>query len=784
MFDLRFAAVLLIVCAGCGDQRSTPTDHSLRDERGNTDYSLPDGQGNVVIDNLTLAIGETVEIHGVCLKNDDFSTDFGAATIQVLRIDGTPTQEKIKFHLQANTAKRSPTYGQLQQLKPGRHYLVRGKLLNARINRVNNACSLRVEHFKEVEASKLTIGDFVDREATFDGLAAPNGVFRCDDESARLDGVDRWPEQIDGKQVSVTGTVRKDDRGLSFERPTWKLYRLNDLLNQVVTLDGIIASMNGECWFEYRGEQIVLTSASGPVLRFSPQDQHQPARVKGKLALQDRPSLNQIAMKEDRDLVPTYVIRDANVEFIGAQLSWEQKHDPLYASHHRSSNGVIELLPEYGFRRNMFGTESRAMLFVERNAQAIQEIVRELNSEHRDELARRMADESIDGALRLIYGAILASVNDDRGRMYLLKAIEIRDRHIDANALYCLGAFPFVSSHNNDAVDLAWAEEPLIDMMRNHDSVTVDGLVLDELKRHEKVPVASAAVIYSTIPAVMRRIGSDDCRSALQDFASTRAIGRDQVAQELCRWKPPLVADELLQLDSLVDDHSVHRMVLRVLLWQKAVGVVDRFEKDLSESFVYMDFRDQLSPEIVAQLQARMNRFKGPAHMHAQMLVALGQDDPVAELVKRVRDPSWTDKNLVFFELARLGDPRAIAPIARFLHDAPKDAVKDDRSLYATNTVSHALQAIAHAGTAEAIRELIELLPVDLSRFGGYIERPGWQRVVAAHLIELTGESFGTDVEKWRRWQRAHPDYSVPRELANPAAYFRSGPGADLDFGQ
>jgi hypothetical protein len=48
---------------------------------------------------------------------------------------------------------------------------------------------------------------------------------------------------------------------------------------------------------------------------------------------------------------------------------------------------------------------------------------------------------------------------------------------------------------------------------------------------------------------------------------------------------------------------------------------------------------------------------------------------------------------------------------------------------------------------------LIELLPTDLSRFGGYVDRDGLQRIVAAHLIELTGESFGTNVEAWRNWE-------------------------------
>ena len=62
------------------------------------------------------------------------------------------------------------------------------------------------------------------------------------------------------------------------------------------------------------------------------------------------------------------------------------------------------------------------------------------------------------------------------------------------------------------------------------------------------------------------------------------------------------------------------------------------------------------------------------------------------------------------------------------------------------------MEAIANTGSEEAVAELISLLPVDLSRFGSYIDREGFRRIVAAHLIELTGESFGTDAAAWQKW--------------------------------
>jgi hypothetical protein len=47
------------------------------------------------------------------------------------------------------------------------------------------------------------------------------------------------------------------------------------------------------------------------------------------------------------------------------------------------------------------------------------------------------------------------------------------------------------------------------------------------------------------------------------------------------------------------------------------------------------------------------------------------------------------------------------------------------------------------------MKELTGLLKVDLSPFGGYYKGDDYQRSVAGHLIDLTGESFGVDVEKW-----------------------------------
>lgn len=735
---------------------------------------MPD---QIVVDGVALRFGDTIEVQGVCVADLDW--DSGPATIRVLRIGGKPTQEQLDVRLSAGRDDGAFRYEALMRLPAGTHYFVRGRLTNARINGLHNVARLMPEEIRPIAAAELRAAEFVDREAVFEGQALAGGRLNYGDETIRVAGIEDWPEQIRGKSVAVRGTVRKAADGLLIERPTWKLFRLEDLVNQRVVLDGVLLSLNGEWWFNYRDQRLDLTWKVGPRLRFDGDNHYRQVRVRGELILQDRPSLDQISVKWARDLVPTYAIRGAAVEFSDDAPSWEEKFDPVYASHHTSRNGVPELLAESSLRRNFLGDETQARLFLERNRDPIARILRKINSDHRDEIARRMTDDDTDEVLRLIYAAILANANDRRGREYLSKRARATDPALDVNALYCLGAFPFLAAGSE--VDAKWAEETLVEIMRNMKSVEIRGA---RREAEGGMPVAVAAVHYSSIPIVLRKIGSASCRRALLEFVKAKGIGSDRVAGELCRWKPALTAAELLDLDELVDDRGVHREIMRLLLAQKSPIGVEQYAGELENAFIYMDFRDYLSPEIVDTLKRCVDRFEGRAQVHARILIGLGQEDAIAELLRFLADEHWEDKNIVFYELARLGDPRAVAAVARFLSEAPKDAVKAGDDLSASNTVRHAVEAIAHAGTAAAIHELIELLPVDLARFGGSITREEWRLVVAGHLIELTGESFGTDVDGWRNWQRAHPEHHVPSRLANPAAAFRLNSASAIDLGR
>lgn len=738
-------------------------------------------EDHIVVDGATLRFDEDIEVDGVCLG--DRSRRYSNATaMQALRIGRNATQEDLEFHLEFNDDKPAAKGNQSERLQKAKHYRIRGTLLNARINGLDNVCRLRVNQLQEIPPAELKVADFIDRTAIFEGIAAPGGCLKYGTEIVALDGNSTWPSDIEGKHVSVSGTVRKTSDALLMEGATWKLYRLDEMLNGPVVLEGRIASLNDHWWFDYRGERMYLISELGPELQFSSVNHYRAVRVSGHLVQQDRPSFEQISLKEARDLVPTYVVRAAKVEPVEPLMSWEAKFGTVYRSATRLIAGVPELIAEPSARRNLMGNETDARLFVERNSEAIGQTLREISLEHRNELARRMTDKSTNEVLQLVYAAMLANVNDDRGCEFLLNATRIRDGDLDLNALYCLGIVPYLVGEKRE-VELGWAKERMIELLGTRTPVRLHGMIVRRNDVQE-VPVSSAVIIYSAIPSVLRQIGTDDCRHALMDFVSSPGDYRDVVAMELCRWSPSLTAGELLDLDKLLQSSAVHRTVLKHCLIQKLPEVVKHFADDLNDSFVYMQFRDRLSPEVVKGLTEHLPEMKGKAFVHSRTLIALGQQDPVEELLKLLDDPKWQDKNIVFFELSRLADPRAVEPVFRFLCDAPPSAVEDDGGLSPTSTVRNAIKAIAHTGTSEAIHALIELLPVDLARFGGYRKREEWPLMVAAHLIELTGESFGVDVDKWRKWQKQHPDHHVPGELANPSSAFRTNSNGVIDFGE
>jgi hypothetical protein len=103
-------------------------------------------------------------------------------------------------------------------------------------------------------------------------------------------------------------------------------------------------------------------------------------------------------------------------------------------------------------------------------------MVRHATTEGRDVMARRMADNEVVAPLRLLYAAVLACLNDDRGREFLARNLEERHSESFLDALYCMGMFARLRREklveNAPDTDLTWTEKPLISVMLDQQRIS------------------------------------------------------------------------------------------------------------------------------------------------------------------------------------------------------------------------------------------------------------------------------------------------------------------------
>lgn len=741
------------------------------------------GIDHVVIDGVKIPYGTVVEVMGPWHWYS--YGKHGSPGLKALRINGRPNDDDITVELVA--IKNAKLMG-----GRGSYYKVRGPLMDA-CDGPNKKFNIIVEQLEAV--APPTIADSVNRTTTLKGIAA--AVSRLSvglgPEQVLLDGLAAWPTGVEGKWVAVTGTVRGEPGAWRIENPQWHFLRLDDQIGQTVSLEGVLRSGYGTWWFESREEKAYLTGANGRTMTFAWVEQGRRMRVTGKLTRQDRPSLDHRDYKTLPDLVPTFVIRGAEIEF----LQPPDKQDRfLYRQPIRIEDGVPVLVPE-GYPSPLAGYETKALFYAGRNHEVIEYIVRKATPEACDVMARRMENNEIGAPLRLLYAAVLACLNDDRGRDYLVRNLD--DRHSESflDALYCMGMFEWLRREkpveNAPPTDLAWAEKALISVTLDQQRIVCKQPYLKGLD--SQMAVADAAVYYSRsqIPCVLAAMNSAVAQNALLKYlAENRLTNRppnddedeerprtfheyqtDEVVAAICRRDELLPVDFLLQLEPLTAiGRYGRRELLAQLLRHKHPAAADKFLQELEGE--YYEFAAHTSPEVAAAIRPHIPKLQGGAKACAMMLNVLAQEDPVPELLKMLDDDNWPVRRLVLHHLAKLGDARAVTRVGEILKSAPPEFFDRGNSAQSrwslgnyTDPVDCGLDAIAKAGTDESIHALVGLLQVDLERFGRYYYRfggdfrkDGYQRSVAGHLIDLTGESFGVDAEKWQNWlsSRGEPE--------------------------
>ncbi len=719
------------------------------------------GSDYFLIDGAKIPVGTLIEVSGPCLEMEFGARSHytrGRAVVRGLRIDGRANQDGIQFHLCTSESPGKPSWKELDALKPGTHYNIRGRLMDGQTIGPRKAFSLVMDRVEAVPSAPLRFAEFLNRAATFEGTAASGGIIKANGEQAQVDTLCAWPESIEGKDVSVRGTLRSSQTGLRIEGATWKLIKLEDQIGRNVSLDGYLSCSNFDWWFTYRGTEIYLTTAQGPPATFDQNDCGRHVRVSGKLVRQDRPSLVGIGWESSPALVPCFVVRSASVEYFEEESTWDEKFGPIYSTVHSVRDGVPELLAERCFLGNSQFNRATAALYARRNRDVIRAILDEMTPKTREVLARRIDDARLPEPIRLLYAAMLASANDERGRSFLIAAIRKHDAETFPDALYCLGAFPTLASKQARAkTDVRWAEETLIALMTDRRPVKV-GRFYGYSPNRFTATTAGAAVLYSDIPSVLLSINSTPARQVLVDYAIANHTGNSAVVPVLDVLLDSdllIPVDDLVRLEPLTKGRWERRnTILSRFLRQKQFDVVERFLDELESGYVYRVFHDQLSAELIVKLQSCIPRLTGVAKEKARILVVLGERDPVPTLIAMLKNSDWKNRKPVLDALARLKDRRAAAPVARILRKAPDNYFSADHTRFSDGAVQSALRAIARSKSPQAVGELIELLPVNLARFSTRSDRAGIQRTVAIHLIRLTGESFGVDAVAWRTWYR------------------------------
>ena len=654
------------------------------------------GLDHVVIDGVRIPFGTIVEVSGPCQGRDFDRLGGGATTLRLLRLDGKANQDNFELLLYPSATNNVFSYELLSALERGKSYKARGRLVFARDWRPPGTQPPGGSRSAHV-AVALGFADLVDRAAAFDGTAGAEGQFQTEGGAALVEGVTAWPQSVEGKKITVRGVIRRANGGWRIERPSWHRVELAEQLGQDVSLDGTLWSSNGKWWLRYRDHVLFLTSTSGPNMSFPGRDHGRLARVTGQLVRQDRPAIKGINASFGTELVPCFVVRGAKVEYLEEPADGRSRFGPVYGSFHTVRDGVPELLAESNPGRMRIGGETEASLYLERNADVIDEILRRATPETRAVLARRMEDSKLPDPLRFLYAGMLLRLDDARGRFFLLSRADPNGPP-SIDALFCLGAF---LSSAPAKTEIQWAEPPLIALMTSKVLAHPERFApYSESAKDlwvfgidpQTFTVADATSRFSEIPNVLLTMRSAPARRAVIDYLL--ADGLDGFRSEIIRnlrlfdttmqddplgesdmaaWSKSansgsvlLPLEDLLKLEAAAKGRYDRLAILCQLLRHKHHAAVEEFLEDLKDSFAYSEIRDHSSPEVIEVLRAHIPALAGQAKDHAEMLVMLAQKDPIPSLLGLLEDAKWTDRNLVLYELARRADPRAVAPLARF----------------------------------------------------------------------------------------------------------------------
>ncbi len=156
---------------------------------------------------------------------------------------------------------------------------------------------------------------FTGRYALLAGTAAnenDTAVIRSTTWKLKLLNCPKWTETAIGKRVEVYGKIKETPAKDIFyvENGQPRLIRLEDQLGKPVTLRGLAISSNGNWWFNYRGTDVYIEKMD-QLPGWNGENHFKAMEITGILDQERLPRLDQISLKENRDLKMYYIVRNA-----------------------------------------------------------------------------------------------------------------------------------------------------------------------------------------------------------------------------------------------------------------------------------------------------------------------------------------------------------------------------------------------------------------------------------------------------------------------------------------
>ena len=306
--------------------------------------------GYSLIGKLHVRLNEVVKLEGVVVDGP-FKGYEGGFNLRVQKIQGRATQEDIHIvihpfrkwgateEVDGTTIpilKMGMTY-EMVGYETGGYVGITGKVFEV----IRGGMQLSGLYFqetfvvikaKEIEPVLFEPAMFRSEYALIQGQAESRqgkSFLIGDGWSVVVVGDSPWPKHVEGKQIETWGMYNPEGiplKTFDLVDGQWRLVRLEDQLGQEVRLRGRARVVQDQWWFNYRGVDLYVENLD-KLPGWTSENHWKPVEIRGRLEKAKMPRLDQVHLKENRDLQEYFIIRNAKWSPLPSLLNIELPSD-------------------------------------------------------------------------------------------------------------------------------------------------------------------------------------------------------------------------------------------------------------------------------------------------------------------------------------------------------------------------------------------------------------------------------------------------------------------------